>query len=233
MATFVLVHGAWRGSFGFRHVRRALQQAGHEVSTPCLTGLGERVHLASPQTTLRTHVYDVVNHLLYEDLRDVVLVGYSYGGAVVTGCLDHIHERVRELVYIDGFVPDDGQSMADLLGFPPSTISLGEQHTIGSMPREFDDPAETTFMMERTVAQPLGTLYDPVRLHRPLEEFPFGLTYVKATASPPEELGEQCFRRTAERARASERWRYREIDTNHMVVSNRPQEVVDLLLELA
>lgn len=233
MATFVLVHGAWRGSFGFRDVRRALQRLGHEATAPSLTGLGERAHLASPQVTLRTHVQDVVNHVLYEDLDEVVLVGYSYGGAVVTACADHIHERIRELVFLDAFVPADGQSVADLLGLPRPTISLGEDHAVGSLPREFDDPAEAEFQLERSVDHPRATFFEPVRLHRPLEELPFGRTYVKATASRPDEPGESVFRAAAQRAQASDRWRYREIDTNHMLLSNRPAEVVDILVELA
>src|ERR1700734_4572976 len=85
MAIFVLVHGAWGGSYGFRKVRGPLRAAGHEVFTPSLTGIGERAHLTSPQVCLTTHVTDVVNTVLYEDLRDIVLLGYSYGGMVVTG----------------------------------------------------------------------------------------------------------------------------------------------------
>ena len=111
MATYVLVHGAWSGAHGFRQVRPLLQAAGHQVFTPSLTGIGERAHLASPQVTLRTHVQDVVGQVLFEDLRDVVLVGYSYGGMVVTGALEHLADRVRHLVYLDAFVPDDGQSL--------------------------------------------------------------------------------------------------------------------------
>jgi pimeloyl-ACP methyl ester carboxylesterase len=233
MTAFVLVHGAWRGSFGFRHVRRALHLAGHDATAPCLTGLGERAHLASPQITLRTHVQDVVNHVLYEDLHDIVLVGYSYGGVVVTACVDHIHERMRDLVYLDAFVPADGQSLADLLGFPTLPIALGQDLFVPSPPRAFDDPAEAAFQQDRVVPHPLATLYDPVALHQPIEELPFRRTYVKATASDPADPGERCFAEAAERARTSDRWRYREIDTNHMVLSNRPQQVADLLLELA
>jgi pimeloyl-ACP methyl ester carboxylesterase len=233
MATFVLVHGAWRGSFGFRNVRRALQRAGHDATAPSLTGLGERVHLASPQVTLDTHVHDVVNHVLYEDLRDIVLVGYSYGGAVVTGSLDHVHDRVRELVYLDAFVPGDGQSVADLLGLPRFPITLGQDDYLPTPPRSFDDPAEAAFQEARAVPQPIGCAYDPIRLHQPLEDFPFGRTYVKATRSDADEVGEPCFRSAAERAKSSERWRYREIDSNHMLLSNRPDEVSKVLLELA
>ena len=233
MTTFVLVHGAWRGSFGFRRVRRDLVGAGHQASAPSLTGLGERAHLASPQVTLNTHVQDVVNHILYEDLHDIVLVGYSYGGAVVTGCLDHVHDRVRELVYLDAFVPSDGECVADLLGLPRFPITLGQDHYLPAPSRAFDDPLEAAFQEERAVPQPIACAYDPIRLHQALEGFPFGRTYVKATRSDTDEIGEAHFRAAAETARASERWRYREIDTNHMLLSNRPEEVTTVLLELA
>jgi len=116
MTTFVLVHGAWGGSWGFRLVRRPLREAGHEVFTPSLTGIGERSHLASPQVNLSTHVLDVVNTILYEDLTDIVLLGFSYGGMVVTGALEHVADRVSHLVYLDAFVPADGQSLDDLSG---------------------------------------------------------------------------------------------------------------------
>jgi pimeloyl-ACP methyl ester carboxylesterase len=118
VTTFVLVHGAWGGSYGFKYVRGPLRQAGHEVFTPSLTGIGERAHLASPQVDLTTHVTDVVNTILYEDLNDIVLLGYSYGGMVVTGALEHVADRVAHLVYLDAFKPDDGQSLADLTGAP-------------------------------------------------------------------------------------------------------------------
>ena len=105
MAVFVLVHGAWGGAHGFRKVRGPLLAAGHEVFTPSLTGIGERAHLTSPQVCLTTHVADVVNAVWYEDLSDIVLLGFSYGGFVVTGALGHIGDRVRHLVYLDAFVP--------------------------------------------------------------------------------------------------------------------------------
>src|ERR1700688_4407731 len=87
---------------------------GHEVFTPSLTGIGERAHLASPQVNLTTHITDVVNTILYEDLTDIVLLGYSYGGMVVTGALEHVADRVAHLVYLDAFMPADGQSLDDL-----------------------------------------------------------------------------------------------------------------------
>src|SRR6201986_1368500 len=116
MTTFVLVHGAWGGSYGFKYVRGPLREAGHDVFTPSMTGIGERVHLASPQVDLTTHVTDVVNTILYEDLTDIVLLGYSYGGMVVTGALEYISDRVGHLVYLDAFVPRDGECLDELSG---------------------------------------------------------------------------------------------------------------------
>ena len=93
--------------------------------TPSLTGIGERVHLASPQVNLTTHVTDVVNTILYEDLTDIVLLGYSYGGMVVTGALEYVADRVAHLVYLDAFKPDDGQSLRDLTGAPYRRAAIG------------------------------------------------------------------------------------------------------------
>ncbi|HEX7268826.1 MAG TPA: alpha/beta fold hydrolase, partial [Streptosporangiaceae bacterium] len=127
MAIFVLVHGAWSGAHGFRKVRGPLRAAGHEVFTPSLTGIGERAHLASPQVCLTTHIADVVNTVLYEDLRGIVLLGFSYGGFVVTGALQHIGARVRHLVYLDAFVPGDGDRVGAMLGGTagPGAIGVG------------------------------------------------------------------------------------------------------------
>jgi pimeloyl-ACP methyl ester carboxylesterase len=116
MTVFVLVHGAWGGAHGFRKVRGPLRAAGHEVFTPSLTGIGERAHLTSPQVSLTTHITDVVNAVEYEDLRDVVLLGFSYGGFVVTGALEYMAERVRHLVYLDAFVPDHGDTVDAVSG---------------------------------------------------------------------------------------------------------------------
>jgi pimeloyl-ACP methyl ester carboxylesterase len=117
VAVFVIVHGAWSGAHAWRWVRPLLRAAGHEVFTPTLTGLGERSHLLSRQVDLDMHVQDVVSVLEYEDLREVVLVGHSYGGMVITGAADRVPEQVAQLVYLDAEVPGDGQSEYDLL--PP------------------------------------------------------------------------------------------------------------------
>jgi pimeloyl-ACP methyl ester carboxylesterase len=231
MAVFVLVHGAWGGAHGFRKVRGPLRAADHEVFTPSLTGIGERAHLTSPQVCLTTHITDVVNTVWYEDLSDIVLLGFSYGGFVVTGALKYIAERVRHLVYLDAFVPGDGDALAGPGGTGRGVIGLGQDWLVPPMPREYDDPAEAEWAEARRTPHPAGCFTEPVRLARPLEDYPFTRTYIKATGEPrPDDGGP--FWAAADRALASSAWRYREIATNHMIASNRPGDLVRLLLEL-
>src|SRR5678815_2577012 len=109
--TIVIVHGAWGGSWAFRHVEALLREKGFNVYRPQLTGLGERVHLSRPDIGLSTHIEDVVNTILYEDLHGVILMGHSYGGMVITGVADRIPDRIGALVYVDAFVPNDGESV--------------------------------------------------------------------------------------------------------------------------
>ena len=122
MSTYVLVHGAWHGSWCWKRVRKALQARGHEVFTPALTGVGERSHLLSRQVNLDTHIDDVVNLIQWEELSDVVLCGHSYGGAVISGVAERIPDRIGALVYLDAFVLKNGQCLHDTL--PPEQRNL-------------------------------------------------------------------------------------------------------------
>ena len=229
MATYVLLHGAWGGAHGFRHVRRLLTAAGHEVYTPSLTGIGERVHLASPQVGLGTHIDDLVNCVLYEDLTSIVLLGFSYGGMVVTGALEHLAERVRALVFLDAFVPGDGDSVFSLTGQTLPRRFPGAAWQLPPADRVYDDPAEAAFAIPRRTPQPIRCFTEAVRLTRPLEEYPFSRTYIRATADPQDA---PAFAAAAARARSSAAWRYHEIATSHLVPHNRPRELADLLQEL-
>ena len=234
MAKFVLVHGAWGGAHGFRHVRRLLSAERHEVSSPSLTGVGERVHLSSPLVGLGTHIRDVVNHVLYEDLDDIVLMGFSYGGFVVTGALEHIAERVSHLVYLDAFVPSNGESVWSHLGREArAKIELGQDWLVKGPVREFDSPAEAEWMGARRTTHPQGCFTEPVFLSRPLEAFPFTRTYIKATQAPENDIGNEAFWRAARHAKGSPAWRYYEIATNHMVANNRPEELARILADIA
>jgi len=233
MTTFVLVHGAFGGSYGFRRVRPLLTAAGHDVLTPSLTGIGERSHLRTPDIDLDLHIEDVANMVRCEDIDDFVLLGFSYGGMVVTGCLDRFGDRVRELVYLDAFVPSDGQAATDLLG-PAAGDAMKAGATDGyvqPIPRDLGSDEANAWAQERRVGQPLLTLTSPVALAKPLEEWDFGLTYIKATADPPEPR-DSPFWQAADRATESPHWRSHEIDTNHMIPELRPEALTEILLGL-
>src|SRR5215217_9636052 len=112
--TIVIVHGAWGGAWAFKKVEALLRQKGFEVYRPQLTGQGDRVHLARPDIGLSTHIDDVVNTILYEDLHDITLVGHSYGGMVISGVAERVPDRIKRLVYLDAMVPNDGDSVMSL-----------------------------------------------------------------------------------------------------------------------
>ena len=112
--TFLVCHGAWSAGWAWKKMHPLMAAGGHRLVTPTYTGLGERAHLANPSIDLETHIEDVLNVIKYEDLRDIVLVGHSYGGMVATGVADRARDRVTQLIYIDAFVPGDGQSLFDL-----------------------------------------------------------------------------------------------------------------------
>ncbi|MBO0775127.1 MAG: alpha/beta fold hydrolase, partial [Actinobacteria bacterium] len=179
------------------------------------------------------HVADVANTVLYEDLSGIVLLGFSYGGFVVTGALEHVADRVGHLVFLDAFLPRDGESLLDLSGASggPAALGPGAGWLVPPIERDFDDPAEAAWAGARRTPHPAGCFSEPVRLVQPLEDYPFTRTYIKATGEPRPEPGGP-FWDAADRVRHSPAWRYREIATSHMIPSNRPDELAGLLLEL-
>lgn len=227
MATFVLIHGGWDGDWAWRAVAHALRAAGHDVFTPTLTGSGERVHLASPDVGLPTHILDVSNVLRYEDLHDVILVGSSYGGMVITGVAEAAPERLSQLVYLDGFVPQDGESLADLIGaeftafFTQQANAVGDGWRVPHMPPDAD---RRTDLLLNVVTHSLSVQNaDAARLQH---------TYVLHTAKPVDDPLAGIFVRMAERARAAG-WHYRELATDHWPFVDKPEQTTALLLELA
>src|SRR5215475_10010202 len=112
--TFLVCHGAWGGGWSWKKMHPLMRTAGHRLVTPTCTGLGEREHLANPSIDLETHIQDMLNVIRYEDLRDIVLIGHSYGGMVATGVADRARDRIAQLIYLDAFVPRHGQSLFDL-----------------------------------------------------------------------------------------------------------------------
>lgn len=205
-------------------VARELRARGHEVFTPSLTGVGERVHLASPAVNLSTHIADVLNALAYERLEQVVLVGHSYGGMVVTGVADRAAERIAALVYLDAFVPENGQALVDFLPEPVRGRLPRDDWRIPPLPPEaqgMSDPAEIAWGRDRRVAQPIGTFTEKLtlegRYHGP-RRYIWCSGYASST-----------FRPFAERLRKDPAWRYDELPTHHYPHVSMPRETAQLL----
>jgi pimeloyl-ACP methyl ester carboxylesterase len=129
MATFVLVHGAWHGVWCWRRVVRLLTRAGHDVFTPTLTGLCERSHLLTPAVDLDTHILDIVNELKWQELNDVVIVGHSYGGMVISGVAEKMEKAIASFVMLDAFMPENGQSVADIWPMSMRDELLAAEHS--------------------------------------------------------------------------------------------------------
>lgn len=234
-ATFVLVHGGWHGGWCWRKVVGPLRAAGHEVHAPTLTGLGERAHLARPDVGLDTHVQDVLALLEAEDLVDVVLVGHSGAGPVITGVGARVPSRLRRLVYLDAFVPEPGQSVLDWL--PPTRRELFERqardHGQGWLvPLDWDaamdgwgvaDPADREWMRPRLAPQPLATLSRPLAVRAPTG---VPCSYVSCRRNPVAAV----FEPFAERARTdAERWRVHDLDSGHDAMIEAPDQLVAVL----
>jgi pimeloyl-ACP methyl ester carboxylesterase len=167
--TFVLVHGAWHGGWVWRDVLNRLRSRGHTATAPTLTGLGERRHTGNDSADLETHVEDVVAHIEMENVRDITHVGWSYGGMVVTGVLARIPERIKELVYLDAFVPEDGQALADY--WSPEVKQMMDTYRnrnapLPAKPLTFfgvTDQEVAKFVEPRLTAQPWRTCNQPVK----------------------------------------------------------------------
>lgn len=233
MATYVLVHGAWHGGWCWQRVTPLLRAAGHEVYTPTLTGLGERSHLVNADVDLNTHVQDVVNVLKFEGLKNVILVGHSYGGMVVTGVTEPAANSLQHIVYLDAFVPRDGQALMDLVA-PQFREEMRQQaRANGGLSPHFPveqygvfAEADVQWVKPRLVPHPFKTLTTPVTLMNPAS-LALPKTYIYCNDPA---MG--FFEAFAERTRRENGWRYRELATGHDAMVTMPRELTDLLLEL-
>jgi pimeloyl-ACP methyl ester carboxylesterase len=231
MTIYVLVHGACGGGWIWRDVASLLRARDHEVFTPTLTGLGERVHLTHPEINLSAHIQDVVNVFEFEDITGAVLVGHSYAGMVITGVADRIPQLVSHIVYLDAHVPQDGQSHSDLTGIQRT----GEEWLVKPPTRPEGSPAPTEveqWMMSKLVSQPRRTLEEKLSLSVPTEKQPFNRTFIKAERSPRTDGPSVALWRAADRVRIDPAWNYLGIDTGHMVQIEKPEQVAAMLLEL-
>lgn len=221
-STIVIVHGAWGGGWAFREVEQLLRDYGYQVYRPTLTGLGERFHLATPEVDLETHITDIINVIEFEELEDVVLVGHSYGGMVVTGVADRVADRIRHLVYLDAFVPLDGESVADLAGDFMARLEASGANS-GS---DFVKPVwvEPGSPPPTDVPHPLKSLTDPIRLDGPPGNG-LPVSYIITRNSPG---APDSFDPSLARAREFE-WAIYELVADHNPQWSRPGELAALL----
>lgn len=223
-ATYVIVHGAWGGSWAFKQVDSFLTAAGVTVYRPALTGQGERVHLASPDIDLNTHIKDVVSTIIFEQLQDVILVGHSYGGMVITGVADSIPERIKHLVYLDAFVPNDGES-----AFTARTDGKSgpERESVNG----FMIPSWTksTDPYPKDVPQSVKTFRTPVSWKNPKAKN-LKATYI-LTVDEGKKPEDDFFWFFAERAR-KRNWKVAEMTADHNPQWSKPVEFSEILLDL-
>jgi len=237
MATYVLVHGGAHGGWCYQRVARLLRAAGHEVYTPTLTGLGERSHLVGPHVDLNLHVRDVAAVLQYEDLRDVILVGHSYGGMVVTGAGGCAADRIGRLVYLDAANPRNGESLVDVSGpiieavRPAGRVVDGVELVLLPSPDAglmygVTDPADLAWMAERLTGHPWRCFEQKLQLvdeaaYAAIPQYHVVCTSTLATRDP----------RLMAQARAAGRlW---DIDTGHDLMITEPEAVAKALLDIA
>jgi pimeloyl-ACP methyl ester carboxylesterase len=237
---YVLIHGAWASAWVWRDFIPLLTSQGHTATAPTLTGLGERVHLASPEVSLQTHVQDVLNHMFFEDVTDVTLVGHSYGGQVITGVADRAPERIKHLVYLDAFLHRNGETIMQVNEGPgsrPLELEDGWKLSPRRPPQTPDAPLPTAMELwrrARTAPMPVHTMDTGITLSMPLEDRPFTRTYIKASAdkAPPDGTGNPAFWQAAEFARSHPAWSYFEVPTSHNVQILMPDELARILLTL-
>jgi pimeloyl-ACP methyl ester carboxylesterase len=219
VATVVLVHGAFAGGYKWKYVAARLRAEGHEVFSPTLTGLGERMHLVRPDVTLETHILDILNVLRFEDVHAAVLVGHSYGGMVITGVVDRVGERVSRLGYLDALVPHDGEALQDLMPLERKEAQREAARLYGAgwlLPG--DNPAGGD------VPQPLATFTTPLRLERGQSHLPRLFIHCVAPRLDAIDI-------SAERAQTVPGWEFRVLQTAHDAPATDSEGLSALLLE--
>ena len=231
MTTYVLVHGAWGGGWKFARVAEALRKRGHSVFTPTLTGAGERAHLLSGDINLTTHVADILGVIRTEDLSDIVLLGHSYGGMVITAVADKIPEKIAALVYLDAFVPQDGQSLFDL-NIPANTQMFLERAGNNGGLLIPPPPAKAYFGVNDNDAarvdalaapQPIGTMIEKVKLtgaHRAVKKN----IYVHGAVLPRE----SPFKRFHDAAKQAG-WETHALPCGHDIMLDLPDQLTGIL----
>jgi len=236
MTTYVLVHGAWHGGWCWKRVAPLLRTQGHEVFIPTLTGGGETAHLATPTIGLQTHVDNICGLIEREELENVILVGHSYGGMVITGAAERLHKRIAALVFLDAFVPADGQSLMSLAAPERSremmmnAISQGDGWQVPPPPPAYfgvKSQSDADWIVQQCTPQALLTFMQPVKAPGEWKSISRKM-YIRAAGHPL-----PTFARFGDALRDDPDWIYREVSCGHEVMIEQPQQLSAMLLELA
>jgi pimeloyl-ACP methyl ester carboxylesterase len=230
--TFVLVHGGWHGGWCWRRVSDLLEKKGHKVFAPTMTGLGERSHLLDPKVNLATHITDIVNVIKWENLNDIVLVGHSYGGTIISGVAEQVPESIGSIVFLDAFVPETGDSLATKASQPvreaiAAAVQKGDT-TMKAVPASVFrvNEKDRAWVDAKCTPHPLATLTDKITLTGAREKVA-KKTYIRAKGYPS-----VAFDGHQEKLKGDTAWRVYEMPCGHDAMVDMPDRLTEILLEV-
>ncbi len=232
MTKFVLVPGAWLGAWAWKNVVPPLEEKGHEAYPVTLTGMGERVHLASKEVGMATGIQDVLNVIKYNDLDDFVLVGHSFAGKVAAAVADRAHDKVKKVIYLDSFRPEKvttsqgGFNPANEFGPPPAGtngIPLTEK-IINNIGKDVKG-ANRKWMMSKATPWPVKYAMDPITLSKNIEKVKSAYIFCTLSGDPVDEI-------------IAGKWGklegpYKVIETGHWPMITKPDELARDLIQLS
>jgi len=232
--TFVLIHGAWHGGWCWCRVVPLLRRAGHEVLTPSITGLGDRAHLSGPEINLDIHIQDILMLIDMEDLDDIVLVGHSYAGMVITGVADRAPSKIRRLVYLDAFLPENGKAQIDYIPAhraAPMRKEGEETGMVNPLPLSLfgvTKSEDVAWASRHIVKQPYQTMAQPIKLinEAAISRLPKTYVYCSSPATG-------SFDQFAAKLRNDPTWQFFEMKTGHDVMIIDPEGLAKVLLQSA
>jgi pimeloyl-ACP methyl ester carboxylesterase len=231
--TFVLVHGAWHGGWCWRRVSDRLEARGHKVFAPTMTGLGERSHLLDLKPDLATHITDIVNVIKWENLNKIVLVGHSYGGFIISGVAEKSEPAIASLVFLDAFVPENGEALADLASPRlregiQAVLQKGEPAMAAPKAALFQvNEKDRAWVDDKCTPQPAGTFAQKIVLSGARERIA-KKTYIRAKG-----YGSQAFDAYQAKLQSNPAWRVYEMPSGHDAMVDLPDQLAEILLEVA
>lgn len=239
MSTYLLVHGAWHSGECWQRVVPLLTSAGHRVLTPSLTGYGDKARLLGPEVGLDTHVDDIVRLIMDEDLTDVILVGHSYAGLVISSVANQVPDRIAHLVYLDAMVPEDGESAVDVQPITQALIDLTEKSggwrvpPLPEQPPPFGlfgvtDPADVAWLRTMLSDQPVRCLQQPAHLDNPATNA-IPRTHIHCVGAKPEGITRRPVPPTQPNGTPAQIWT---LPTGHDCMITMPTDLTNLLLKL-